>query len=67
MIVCAPFDEIAELRLPEAKHFWILKRVTVIESEHGSLRERTVVNADARLLSQPRCSNGTYGLPVFAS
>ena len=41
--------EIAELRFPQTKHLRIIERVTVIEPEHRSLREWTVVNANARL------------------
>src|SRR6187431_2749653 len=42
--------EIAELRFPNAEHFWVIERVSVIESEHGRFREQAVVNANARLL-----------------
>src|SRR5450432_593595 len=35
--------EIAELRLPETEHVWIIERITVVESEHGGLGEQTVV------------------------
>ena len=42
--------EITKLRFPQAKHVGVIERVAVIETEHGRLRKKTVVNADPRLL-----------------
>src|SRR5438067_10398490 len=42
--------EIAELRLPQTQHVGIVERVSIIESEHSSFREETVINANAILL-----------------
>ena len=44
--------EIAELRLPETKHVWVIERVAVVETEDGGLREQAVVNANARLVGR---------------
>src|SRR4029077_15772233 len=44
-----PVNKIAELRLPQAQHVWIIERVAVIESEDGGFRKETVVNTNAGL------------------
>ena len=50
MITCAPFDEIAKLRLPQAEHLREVQRVAVIEAEHRVFAQERIVDAEARLL-----------------
>ena len=52
MMVCAPFDKIAELRFPKAKHARVIERITVVETEDRGFGEKAVVNADARLIGR---------------
>ena len=33
-------SEIAELRFPQAQHFWVIERVTVVEPKNGGLGKR---------------------------
>src|SRR5207249_7276991 len=43
-------SKIPKLRFPKAKHVRIIERVAVIETEYGSFRKKTIVNANSRLL-----------------
>ena len=48
MMICAPFDEVAELRLPEDERFGRRDRVAVLEADARVLRERGVVDLERR-------------------
>ena len=42
--------EIPELSFPDAEHIGVIKRVAVVETEHGGFGEQRVVNAETGLL-----------------
>ena len=44
-----PVDEVAELRLPDTEHLWVVEGVTVIEAEYRCLRKQRVMHAELRL------------------